>query len=460
MANVAVLRFEKHKTTSSINSIAKHNERNYKNSGPANVDSSMSHLNETIVAYSMPTLAEAVDAHIAATVTGRKKKDAVRMLEGIMTVRREFFLDENGKLDVGKMQAWRDASMQFIYDTFGREHVMSAILHVDETSPHIHVCIVPVTKDGRLSCRDFLGGKQKCSQMQDRYHAAVAHLGLERGLLGSIAKHKTLKEHYAAVTAAWRGDSLSVDKLPPPRPEKRFFGGKRELDEYRDACCDYVERVRGIVHEIAARSDSLHDERLARKRAERRAAEERTRRLKAEDQAAQYKLMYEQLKAQIDTKRLRALSIASIAALLGYEKTQDGRYKLGQHFVHISEKSYEFQHVGAYGRNVIDFMCEHLRLTERRPEVTPAEAIVRLAALVHDDETLRETALAGLADRAEEWLDGLKGQIDYARARQEHQPPREPAEPLESQQSPQVPLESQQGPPLEHQPGRLGMSPC
>lgn len=434
MAAIAVLRFEKHKTSGAINGIAKHNERNYKNSGPANVDSSMSHLNETIVAYSMPTLAEAVDAHIAATVTGRKKKDAVRMLEGIMTARREFFLDERGELDKGKLAAWKESSMSFIYDTFGREHVMSAILHVDETSPHIHVCIVPVTKDGRLSCRDYLGGRQKCSQMQDRYHAAVAHLGLERGLLGSIAKHTTLKEHYKAVTAAWRGDSLSVDKLPPPRPEKkRFFGGARELDEYRDACCDYVERVRGIVHEIAARSDSLHDERLARKRAERRAAEERTHRAQAEAEAARYKALYTELKRQIDAKKIRALSIARIAALLGYEKTQEGLYKLGQHSVHISEKSYEFQHVGAYGRNVIDFMCEHLRLTEQRPEVTPAEAIVRLAALVHDDETLRETALAGLADRAEEWLDGLQSEIN--RARQEHQPPREPE-------------------PLEHQPGR------
>lgn len=240
---------------------------------------------------------------------------------------------------------------------------------------------------------------------------------------------------------------MKLSQLPQgPAPEKpRLFASKaekQEYEEYNEQCRSFVELIREEGPAIAARSDALHGMRIQKEKAEKAAADERRHRAQAEAEAARYKQMYDELKMQIDAKRLRALDIAAVAALLGYEKMQNGLYKINQHTVHITEKSYEFQQVGAaYGRNAIDFVCEHLRLTEGRPEVTPAEAIVRLAALVHDDETLRETALAGLADRAEEWLDGLKGQIDYARARA-------------AAESPQEPLESPQGPPLEHQPGR------
>lgn len=229
---------------------------------------------------------------------------------------------------------------------------------------------------------------------------------------------------------------MKLSQLPQgPAPEKPgLFASKAEKQAYElytEQCKSFVELIREEGPAIAARSDALHGMRIQKEKAEKTAAEEKKRRLQAEAEAARYKALYAELKTQMDAKRLRALDIAGVAAVLGYEKMQNGLYKINQHTVHITEKSYEFQQVGAYGRNVIDFMCEHLRLTERRAEVTPAEAIVRLAALVHDDAVLRETALAGLADRAEEWLDGLQSEIDRAR----QQPPREPE-------------------PLEHQPGR------
>nr|CRY95811.1 hypothetical protein [uncultured prokaryote] len=412
MAHQAVIRIEKVKTTSEINSIAKHNLRDYKNGGPDNVDAERSKYNEIIVDFASATLAETVNEHIAKTVRGRVKSDSVKMYEGIMTAAASWFLDREGKIDLPRLRQWKEASMAYIAETFGKENIVSAVLHVDELAPHIHVCIVPVTPDGRLCAREWTGGREKMSKIQDEYAAAVAHLGLERGVKGSIAKHTTLKQYYKAVNAAvWSGlDSREIPGPPPDTPG--IFSSKIEKQQYelyQEQCRNFIRKMQEEGPEIFIRSQAFYEEQRRRKQAEKRAAQER-------EQAAKYKKMYEDLKAQMDAKRLRVLSVASVAKLLGYTETSsDGHYRLGEHTVDISDKRFSFS--GAYaaqGRNAIDFMIEHIKLTEHRNS-SPAEAIIRLAVLVRDDEELRATALAGLSDRAENFFSDLSFEITKAR---------------------------------------------
>ena len=94
-----------------------------------------------------------------------------------------------------------------IYDyscrEFGKENIVSFIVHCDETSPHIHCVVTPITPDGRLSAKAMFGGnsKQEAAAHLRLIHDHLAEVnekwGLERGddihVTGAV--HKTLREH-------------------------------------------------------------------------------------------------------------------------------------------------------------------------------------------------------------------------------------------------------------------------
>lgn len=114
----------------------------------------------------------------------------------------EIFLSysPDASVPVGK---WKDACMDFINKELPKGSVLSAELHMDETTPHIHVLFAPLIKkevrgkvQWSLSCRDYFGGKDKLSGLQDRYYEAVKGFGLDRGIKGSKAKHKEIKKFY------------------------------------------------------------------------------------------------------------------------------------------------------------------------------------------------------------------------------------------------------------------------
>ena len=80
-------------------------------------------------------------------------------------------------------------TVDFVARRYGRENLMYAVVHRDEATPHLHLGIVPVTKDGRLSARDLFT-PQDLAKLHTDYHAAVgAEYGLERGEQGGKKKH-------------------------------------------------------------------------------------------------------------------------------------------------------------------------------------------------------------------------------------------------------------------------------
>ena len=79
----------------------------------------------------------------------------------------------------------------------GKENVVATSIHRDETTPHLVAYVVPIDPQGKLNAREFLGGRAKLSKMQTEFHSKVKDLGLDRGLEGSKAEHKTIKEFYA-----------------------------------------------------------------------------------------------------------------------------------------------------------------------------------------------------------------------------------------------------------------------
>lgn len=107
----------------------------------------------------------------------KARSNSVMALDTIYTASPEFFQErtnaENDKF-------FQDC-LKFHNEHFG--HIISAVVHYDETTPHLHVISVPLTKDNRLSARDVIGNKSKMSKTQDEFFEQVGRgYGLERGI--------------------------------------------------------------------------------------------------------------------------------------------------------------------------------------------------------------------------------------------------------------------------------------
>lgn len=107
----------------------------------------------------------------------KPRSNSVLALDTIYTASPEFF---QGKTNQQNDDFFKDC-LQFHQERFG--HIISAVVHYDETTPHLHIISVPLTKDGRLSARDVIGNKAKMSKTQDQFFEQVGRsYGLARGI--------------------------------------------------------------------------------------------------------------------------------------------------------------------------------------------------------------------------------------------------------------------------------------
>lgn len=127
------------------------------------------------------------------TAGARTRSNSVLALDTLYTASSEFF---QGKTNEENNTFFRDC-LKFHERHFG--HIISAVIHYDETTPHLHVISVPLTQDGRLSARDVIGNKAKMSKAQDEFFEQVGKgYGLERGVQmdgQEKKKHISAQEH-------------------------------------------------------------------------------------------------------------------------------------------------------------------------------------------------------------------------------------------------------------------------
>lgn len=123
----------------------------------------------------------------------KTRKNAVLAIEYLITASPEW----SGWQNKEKEQEFFKRSVEWLQQKHGKENVIATSIHRDETTPHLIAYVVPIDGRGKLNARSFLGGRAALSKMQTDFHSKVKDLGLERGLEGSKAEHKTVKEFYA-----------------------------------------------------------------------------------------------------------------------------------------------------------------------------------------------------------------------------------------------------------------------
>ena len=79
----------------------------------------------------------------------RTRKDSTRFVDTLITASPEFFKGKSPK----EIQAFFQRAADFLIDRVGRENIVSAVVHMDEKTPHLHLTFVPLTKDNRLCAK-------------------------------------------------------------------------------------------------------------------------------------------------------------------------------------------------------------------------------------------------------------------------------------------------------------------
>ena len=106
------------------------------------------------------------------------RKDAVVACGFIVTSDKDFF----EKLDAASSRKFFQSALDFLKKRYGAENVVSATVHMDETTPHMHVFVVP-ERDGQLSAKSIFNLKtNELQHLQDDFYADVCKgWGLQRG---------------------------------------------------------------------------------------------------------------------------------------------------------------------------------------------------------------------------------------------------------------------------------------
>lgn len=176
-AQYGILRFAKYKGPE-IGQIEAHNERTKEiyASNP-DIDTNRSKLNYNLLTPPPKYRAEAERQIREAGC--RTRKDSVRLVETLITASPEFFQGKSQK----EIRDYFERALEFMKTKRDPHTFISAVVHMDEKTPHMHLCFVPITEDGRLSAKDIVGNKKKLTKWQDEYWSYMVkkYPDLERG---------------------------------------------------------------------------------------------------------------------------------------------------------------------------------------------------------------------------------------------------------------------------------------
>lgn len=142
-----------------------------------------------------------------------------------------------------EIEKWATDMYNFIARKYGEENIAAFVVHLDETNPHIHCTLVPITKSGKLSYKEIFVGKDKyeLSQRTKQLHDELADVnkkwGLERGDSVALtgAQHKTylqwLKEQILCnkKTIEEQGDTITRQSTEISEQKQQLYAINAEI---------------------------------------------------------------------------------------------------------------------------------------------------------------------------------------------------------------------------------------
>ena len=186
----AIMRIEK-RNASNISGMCSHNERKTENHSNTDIDIERTKDNYSLI--KCDNYKQAINKQIKERYTSERniRKDAVLAVEVLFTSDKEFF----DKLSDEEEKKYFEKSLEFLKNKFGEKNVISAVVHKDETTPHLHAVFTPITDDGRLHFKSFIDGKNDLIKLQDDYYNFMSKdFDLERGKSATETQAKNIKK--------------------------------------------------------------------------------------------------------------------------------------------------------------------------------------------------------------------------------------------------------------------------
>ena len=262
----AIMRFAKYKGPE-ITNIEAHNERRKENyaSNP-DIDLSRSKYNFHLIEPSGRYRAEA-ERQISAAGC-RTRKDSIRVVEVLFTATPDFFKEKNR----AEVKAFFTEALYFFEKQQAKETILSAVVHMDEKTPHMPLSFVPLTADGRLSAKDIVGNKKKLTWWQDKFweHMVQKYPDLERGESASQTGRDHIPPRIFKEMTRLNKQRQKLDELltgiGPLNSKKRAAEISKLLDGYIPA----VEKMHTQLkkYNVAFTETATENKRLKKKAAE------------------------------------------------------------------------------------------------------------------------------------------------------------------------------------------------
>lgn len=225
-----------------LGGIQRHNQREFKNHSNKEIDPSRTNQNYDLVNSRPINYQEKIMDYINANKKSTRavRKDAVIVDEWIISSDNEFF---KGIDNPESVRAYFETAKRYFEKNYGESNIKYANVHLDETTPHMHMGIVPLTKDGRLSSKTFFT-RQELKKIQDDLPKYMQEHGfaVERGHEDGERKKLTVKEYKDMQREKKEFDaeirSMALDVISEVRPETKV---KDEVfDKHRQKTNDLV----------------------------------------------------------------------------------------------------------------------------------------------------------------------------------------------------------------------------
>ncbi|HJC45598.1 MAG TPA: plasmid recombination protein [Candidatus Faecalibacterium faecigallinarum] len=262
----AIMRFAKYKGPE-ISNIEAHNERTKeKYASNPDIDRSRSKYNFHLIEPASGYRTEAESQIQAAGC--RTRTDSVRVVEAMFTATPEFF---KGK-KLPEVRRYFEESLRFFEQHQSRKTIISAVVHMDEKTPHMHLSFVPLTADGRLSAKEIVGNKKKLTWWQDKFweHMVIKYPDLERGESASQTGRDHIPPRIFKEMSRLNKQRQKLDELitgiGPLNSKKRAAEISKLLDGYIPA----VEKMQTQLkkYNVAFTETATENKRLKKKAAE------------------------------------------------------------------------------------------------------------------------------------------------------------------------------------------------
>lgn len=207
---------------------------------PKNADPTRTHLNRELIQFPEGVASRTQAIQHRLDTAGMKRKigknqvQAIRILltgthEDMMQIEKE-----------GRLDDWCQDNIDWLRKTYGSDNVVSVVLHMDESTPHLHATVIPIVETERKRkkkeeevkrtyrkkspaprlCADDVMSRTKLKNYQNTYAAAMQKYGLQRGIEGSEAQHISTHEYYRSLMLQGKSLQEDVDELLKQREQE------------------------------------------------------------------------------------------------------------------------------------------------------------------------------------------------------------------------------------------------